>query len=318
MVKFFCLLSLSISFIKAFHIQPRHRTTQGLHAISPSKDAFLFPDIDSIGLKGRWEELEGNYLLRPPVNTTPIGVIHFLGGAFVGAAPHITYRYLLERLSEANYLIVATPYQLDMDYVRSCDGILSKFDDVGKLLAAEYGPLPVIGLGHSCGALLQTIITCLFPGAPRAVNVLISFNNKPAATAIPAFQEVVIPIAEQIMSDDLQSVNIRDSIRSLRRSIDSAFDAYAASALAPAFIGKELIPFVRQGLEIADQFPFLLQVIADGKTEFEPSPQDTKEVCRRMYRARRTLLIKFADDSLDESVEIEKVLREANTIMRMR
>jgi hypothetical protein len=31
-----------------------------------------------------------------------------------------------------------------------------------------------------------------------------------------------------------------------------------------------------------------------------------------MYRARRTLLLKFDNDDLDESVAIEKVLREAN------
>lgn len=42
------------------------------------------------------------------------------------------------------------------------------------------------------------------------------------------------------------------------------------------------------------------------------------DICVVIDRARRTLLIKFADDTLDESPEIEKVLREANTIMRMR
>ena len=120
-----------------------------------------------------------------------------------------------------------------MDYIRSCDQILSKFDAVAVDLAAgslcyhtssclysqnlnttlppppppppppsfcvEYGPLPVIGIGHSCGALLQTLITSLFPDTPRAVNVLISFNNRPAAAAIPAFNEIVIPVSEQLM-----------------------------------------------------------------------------------------------------------------------
>jgi len=61
-----------------------------------------------------------------------------------------------------------------------------------------------------------------------------------------------------------------------------------------------------------------MKIIANGKREFEPSPVDTKEVCRRMYRARRTLLVKFENDELDESDEIEKVLNEANTIMRMK
>jgi hypothetical protein len=225
---------------------------------------------------------------------------------------------LLERLSSANYLVVATPFRLDFDYIRSCDLILTKFDNVGSQLAAEYGPLPVIGLGHSCGALLQTLITCLFPSAPRAANILISFNNKPAASAIPLLQEVIVPLAEQIYSDDQQSASVRESLANLRSTIDSVFDSYASSALSPSFIGKELLPFLRQGIEIIDQLPPVFKAIAGGRQEFEPTPKDTREVCRRMYRARRTLLVKFEDDSLDESEDIEKVLREANTIMRMK
>jgi len=37
-----------------------------------------------------------------------------------------------------------------------------------------------------------------------------------------------------------------------------------------------------------------------------------------MYRARRTLLLKFENDAIDESSSIESVLKEANTIMRMK
>lgn len=100
-----------------------------------------FMNVESIGLTGRWTEQAGNYILKPHLNESgstlikPYGVIHFLGGAFVGAAPHLTYRYLLESLCEQGYLIVATPYRLEMDYIRSCDQILSKFDAVAVDLA---------------------------------------------------------------------------------------------------------------------------------------------------------------------------------------
>jgi len=286
-----------------------------------------FFDVNSLGISGRWIEQDGNFVLRPQNSTyqstspdyvAPLGVIHFLGGAFVGAAPHITYRYLLEALCDEGYVIVATPYRLDMDYVRSCDSILTKFDAVAIELAEQYGPVPVIGLGHSCGALLQTLITSLFPDTPRAVNILISYNNKPASKAIPAFEEVIVPICEQVMGDNTQSINFRETLGNFRTTIDQAIDNYSDSQLAPSFLGKEIVPFIRQSLEILDQFPPLMKIIANGKREFEPSPIDTKEVCRRMYRARRTLLIKFANDELDESEGIEKVLNEANTIMRMK
>lgn len=36
-----------------------------------------------------------------------------------------------------------------------CDTVLDRFEKVAFPLAQEYGALPVIGIGHSCGALLQ-------------------------------------------------------------------------------------------------------------------------------------------------------------------
>jgi len=90
--------------------------------VSSSRGRLPFLEFDSIGLTGRWVERSGNFVLRPQASGSggsgvkpapPLGVIHFLGGAFVGAAPHLTYRYLLESLAEAGYVVVATPYRLD-------------------------------------------------------------------------------------------------------------------------------------------------------------------------------------------------------------
>ena len=86
----------------------------------------------------RWEELHGNYILRPQ-QQQPRALIHFLGGALLGAAPQLTYRYLLERLSSRGYLIVATPYQLSFDHLTTCDEIIDRFELVAPELArGEY------------------------------------------------------------------------------------------------------------------------------------------------------------------------------------
>lgn len=129
-----------------------------------------------------WENLGGNYILRPPSDVAVRAVIHFLGGAFVGAAPHVTYRYLLHGFAQQGYLVVTTPYRLGFDYLEVCDSVLECFERAAVPLAKQYGALPVVGMGHSCGALLQVYITCLFPDTPRAANALISFNNKPVST----------------------------------------------------------------------------------------------------------------------------------------
>lgn len=44
-------------------------------------------------------KFQGAWVLRPK-NSKPVAVVHFVGGIFVGAAPQLTYRLFLERLSE--------------------------------------------------------------------------------------------------------------------------------------------------------------------------------------------------------------------------
>ena len=144
-----------------------------------------------VSLVGDWEELHGNFLLKPPVEQgPPRALLHFLGGAIVGKVPHTTYRYMLERLAAQGYLIVATPYNLSFDHLDTCDIVIERFEKIAPMLARQYGAVPVVGVGHSCGALLQLLITSLFPDTPRAANCLISFNNKPVKDAVPFFDEV--------------------------------------------------------------------------------------------------------------------------------
>ena len=107
---------------------------------------------------GSWEELHGNYVLRPSSDypdQQPRALIHFLGGALVGAAPDLSYRYMLEKLAQRGFLIVATPYTLSFDYIKLCDDIIRRFENIAPMLASQYGALPVVGVGHSCGALLH-------------------------------------------------------------------------------------------------------------------------------------------------------------------
>lgn len=92
----------------------------------------------------RWLANSGNYILRPAANVKPLGVIHFLGGAFVGAAPHLTYTYLLNLLVLQGYIVVATPYRLNLDYITVCGEVVSKFDSVARELATEFGPLTAV------------------------------------------------------------------------------------------------------------------------------------------------------------------------------
>jgi hypothetical protein len=57
------------------------------------------------GQRSDWQEVEGCWVLRPPGGAAPEAVVHFLGGAFVGAAPQLSYRLFLEALAQRNILV---------------------------------------------------------------------------------------------------------------------------------------------------------------------------------------------------------------------
>lgn len=321
---------------------------------------------------GSWEELHGNYVLRPSSDypdQQPRALIHFLGGALVGAAPDLSYRYMLEKLAQRGFLIVATPYTLSFDYIKLCDDIIRRFENIAPMLASQYGALPVVGVGHSCGALLHVLITTLFPDTPRAANALLSYNNKSAKDAVPAFDAVVAPFFISLAtatnktsssdgfspfpptSVDVMNVALsvgREALTKGEIPTDNFLDEIARKA-TPEFLSS-LIPdnvsidpklrhaieenllqpilninsesgttaYLEQGLDILEQIPSLIVEVAEGARDFNPPPSSVQAAARRVYRARRTLLIQYDGDFLDESELMESLLRESSVISRMK
>ena len=64
----------------------------------------------------------GSYVFRP-ADAEPRAIIHFLGGAFVGAAPQVAYGAMLKELAAAGYVVIATPFKLRFDYLALCDQV---------------------------------------------------------------------------------------------------------------------------------------------------------------------------------------------------
>lgn len=74
----------------------------------------MFGDIENAivatfgagGPGGNWEEVEGCWVLFPATGK-PTALVHFIGGAFVGAAPQLSYKLFLETLA-ARGIVVGT------------------------------------------------------------------------------------------------------------------------------------------------------------------------------------------------------------------
>ena len=190
-----------------------------------------------------WQEISGGWVYLPPKKI--LGIVHFLGGAFVATAPQISYRTFLEQIAKEGYAIIATPFLNTFDHFAIAREVLNRFETIldrlhiSNSLGRSY--LPIYGIGHSMGCKLHLIIGSLFD-VKRAGNILISFNNYPAKKAIP-------------FGDKIQ--------------IDPAFEV-----------------------------------------EFSPSPEETNQIIVEKYIVPRNLLIKFQNDTIDQTLSLNPVLEE--------
>jgi hypothetical protein len=166
--------------VRQARIKAAERAGTGAAAPAAATQRLGLPgfQLESFGFKGRWEQAGPSFMLYPPSGVTPKAVVHFLGGAFVGAAPHISYRYMLEDIADNGYIVVTTPYNLIFNYVTLCANVVQ---DSRAAMSRVPMALPIIGVGHSCGSLLHTLLPVLYPEeSPRIANVLVSWNNQPA------------------------------------------------------------------------------------------------------------------------------------------
>jgi hypothetical protein len=131
--------------------------------------------------------------------------------------------------------------------------------------------------------LLQYVKSYIIPSSVLGSTVPPSLSNRP------------------ILSDQLRS--------SLESLISPQVNAFQSAGILPAF---------DQLLNVADQVPQLIQEVADGARDFVPSPPSVAAAARRAYRARRTLLIQYENDPIDETNLLKEYLIESERIMRIK
>ncbi|CAG9464447.1 unnamed protein product [Pedinophyceae sp. YPF-701] len=246
-----------------------------------------------------WEEVEGGALILRPASKTPRGVVHFIGGAFVGAAPQFTYSTFLEALASKGLIIVATPYNTGFDHMRICDECNFKFDRAMIRMGSEVSGLPVYGVGHSLGSLIHMLICSRYPALSRAGNVLMSFNNRPATDSIPFLAPVIAPSASLVGPI-------------LKQLMDSPVRAPAQSAyknlrnMAPG-AAKQLLP-------LFEQLQSMYIDVSQGRREFIPAPEETRRLLRSSYGIPKNLLVRFKNDSIDETADLSSLLSNSSGI----
>ncbi|CAN0901723.1 Probable serine/threonine-protein kinase WNK4 [Linum grandiflorum] len=253
------------------------------------------------GSSADWTEIEGAWVLKPK-NAKPTSVVHFIGGIFVGAAPQLAYRLFLEHLAEKGALVIATPYASGFDYFHIADEAQFKYDRVLRFLQESVRDLPTFGIGHSLGSVIHLLIGSRY-AVQRSGNVLMSFNNKEASLAVPLFSPVLLPMAQSIgpiLSQIASSPTVRMGAEMTLKQIES---------MTP--------PFMKQAFPLIEQLPPLYMDLVNGREEFSPKPEESRRLIKSYYGVSRNLLIKFKDDSIDETMTLAQVLSSESAISSM-
>jgi acetyl esterase/lipase len=147
-------------FLQSKSSQRRKPSVQQIHSLKARSisEAAATESVQRIGAPPPYQRV-GECLVYPSKGK-PKGLIHFLGGAFIGAAPDVTYSFFIELLAKEGFLIVATPYNVTFDHTVSAQVIQNRFNrclDIlctsSRFLPAELSPddvaaLPIFSVGH--------------------------------------------------------------------------------------------------------------------------------------------------------------------------
>lgn len=207
--------------------------------------------------------------------------------------------------------------------------------DPATAWAAPPG-VPTHGLGHSMGAHLHALAASLrLPGSgdgagtPHASLTLLAFNNRSVSESVPVPMDGVraavegfggfaaaaaaaagfdlgggrpdVPVPAGVAgASPASSAPTADSlIRAGIAALTAAgvpVDASSLAGLAPAL----------------DQFGGLAGEVGAGADEFIPTPAQAKALIAAGFAVPRALLVRFADDTIDETPELGRILSGIN------
>ncbi|XP_011019302.1 PREDICTED: uncharacterized protein LOC105122089 isoform X1 [Populus euphratica] len=262
----------------------------------------------------KYTQMESCLVIPPPKGRKPRAIIKFLGGAFIGAVPEVTYSYLIELLAKDGYVVILVPYNVTFDHSKAANQVYERFNACLDLLlqsglphdsltASELVGLPLFSVGHSNGALLQVLTGSYFCEKIPKANAIISFNNRPATEAVPYFEQLG-PLVNQMMP-----VVEASPMYAMARSA-SVGDAWkvlldTAGAIIPDSEQEALISLTK----FVDQLPSVFGQVTEGISEFKPPPSENRDCCRNSYNVQHTLLVKFNSDAIDETDVLEETLK---------
>ena len=75
-----------------------------------------------------YKRVDSCLVIPPPKDQKPTAIVEFLGGAFIGAVPEVTYSYLIQLLSNEGFLIIFVPFNVTFDHAQAAREVYERFN----------------------------------------------------------------------------------------------------------------------------------------------------------------------------------------------
>ncbi|MDJ0747274.1 MAG: DUF1350 family protein [Xenococcaceae cyanobacterium MO_167.B27] len=222
------------------------------------------------------------------IHPQPIGVIHFIGGAFFGTFPTIFYRYIIRQLFQQGYTIAALPFRFTFRHWSVALTLVRDQEELRKAIAVEakrlgyeykiYEEEPIsqnpnhFWLAHSVGCKYIALLELLTELEDREIQEFLG--------------DCVGSEQSQQIENSLRGVNLKDI--SLKNQ--------PLILLAP----------VIAGIESAIPVPALAELIKKLGLDVQPNVKETRCLINKSSLFKLTAAIAFSKDKIASNPEIDK------------
>jgi len=162
------------------------------------------------------------------------------------------------------------------------------------LAGLDVGSAPIWGLGHSLGALAQVLLSSRHPARKRRGQILVAYSRR-GEEVLPLVRTALM--ANPLLGPLLRVVDVgaaSDLLAQGSALVERALQGAGSRAPAAA-------PGLKDAAALVQQMLPLLKEVGVERDDFRPSASRLLSTIREGYRERSTLLLRLADDGLDET-----------------
>ncbi|KAG8474817.1 hypothetical protein CXB51_031501 [Gossypium anomalum] len=298
------------------------------------------------GSSSDWSQVEGAWILKPK-GTKPKSVVHFIGGIFVGAAPQLTYLLVIATpyASGFDYFFIADEVQFKFDrclrFLQETVHDLPTFG-IGHSLGSVIHLL--IGITIIFLHAIYPKMCLLLFAVIRLMNSLYRFKvwlakerqcingiqQQGSKCSYPIVltcscadgpKHWTLSITNCINTHNPHGAGARVVCNLVKHDAFGFSFSYFTLRTQAEMTLKQLEslspPIMKQVLPLVEQLPPLYMDLVKGREDFTPKPEETRQLIKSYYGISRNLLIKFKDDTIDETPNLAQVLSSESAISSM-